>query len=539
VRRALRALITLSIAGAAAIAALWALASLTWPFGWDHGVFAWVGDVIVRGGMPYRDAFDVKGPLSFYPSAVVELVTGRNWWGIRLFDLLLLGATGLVVYRVSARFASRAAGIGAAAIWILAYGSTGFMNTAQPDGWVAWVLLLATTPFLLGANAPGPSRFAALGGAVAVTALLKPHYAAFLVLPAAAIALDARPAERGRQAGAAAAGFLVPIVLWAAAAAVTGSFAAYVDAFIRFNSAKNVDGMLGAVSESLSYGALTDPALLMALPLALAGIASIAPADRRAAWLLGAWVAVAIPLILLQRPYYPYRLHILTPVLAILVAAFLARPAHGVATAPDEPLSHSAQRALAAAFLVLALLVFGRFPLGEAARAARLVAGRGAAETHYRRYATWHSTAADERAAAAFLRDSLPPGAVFAWNHPAVAFLAGRPTTGRFQIETPVSARLAPGLRDRYLRLLAAELSAHPPTAVVTEDTLGVAESCLACLPPFAALGEPGRSLAAPFTLRFRSGTIVVYARSATATTGESRGIYSRAVRPGDPLETR
>ena len=46
-----------------------------------------VGDVIVRGGMPYRDAFDVKGPLSFYPSAFVQLVTGRTWWGIRAFDL--------------------------------------------------------------------------------------------------------------------------------------------------------------------------------------------------------------------------------------------------------------------------------------------------------------------------------------------------------------------------------------------------------------------------------------------------------------------
>ena len=85
--RAFRALVALVYAAAVAIVAAWAITYPTWPFGWDHGAFAWVGDVIARGGMPYRDAFDVKGPLSFYPSALVQLVAGRNWWGIRAFDL--------------------------------------------------------------------------------------------------------------------------------------------------------------------------------------------------------------------------------------------------------------------------------------------------------------------------------------------------------------------------------------------------------------------------------------------------------------------
>ena len=35
---------------------LWALASLRWPFGLDQGIFAWVGDTVLRGGWPYRDA---------------------------------------------------------------------------------------------------------------------------------------------------------------------------------------------------------------------------------------------------------------------------------------------------------------------------------------------------------------------------------------------------------------------------------------------------------------------------------------------------
>ena len=49
-----------------ALAIVWAFASLSFPFGWDQGIFAWVGSTIVDGGLPYRDAWDIKGPLTYY-----------------------------------------------------------------------------------------------------------------------------------------------------------------------------------------------------------------------------------------------------------------------------------------------------------------------------------------------------------------------------------------------------------------------------------------------------------------------------------------
>ena len=44
------------------LVAVWAVASLGWPFGLDQGIFAWVGDTVLRGGWPYRDAWEIKGP---------------------------------------------------------------------------------------------------------------------------------------------------------------------------------------------------------------------------------------------------------------------------------------------------------------------------------------------------------------------------------------------------------------------------------------------------------------------------------------------
>ena len=510
--RAFRALVAVALAAGLVLAAAWAVAYLAWPFGWDHGAFAWVGDVIVRGGMPYRDAFDVKGPLSFYPSALVQLATGRNWWGIRLFDLVLLVPCAVLVGRVGARFAGRVVGVGAAVLWVLAYANTGFMNTAQPDGWVAWVMLLAAAPLLLGARPLSRRHAAIIGAAAALAALLKPHYAAFLVLPLLLAAVDERGAERSRLALAAAAGFLVPIVAWLGIAAATGSLDAFLEAVIRFNSEKNSAGLVSALSESLSYGFLEDPVVLLGLPLAAAGIPAVARLDRRAAMLLGAWLVLSLPLILFQRPYYPYRLHIVSPVIALLAAGALSS-----IPSPDGATRRlGTGELLAGTLLLLGLVTLGRHPAGEIARWLRFASGATSGAEYYARYRSWMATAADERAAATFIADSTPAGArVFAWNHPAIAFLGRRPAGGRFLIETPVSVRLDEALRARYLDSLRSALTADPPDVVVTEDTLGLDGSCLACLPPYEAIGAAGRELAAPYRQRFRAGPIVVFVRPA------------------------
>ena len=64
--------------GLAALAAVWVTASLSWPFGWDQGILAWAGDVIHQGGMPYRDAWDIKGPLAYYLYALAQWLFGKN-----------------------------------------------------------------------------------------------------------------------------------------------------------------------------------------------------------------------------------------------------------------------------------------------------------------------------------------------------------------------------------------------------------------------------------------------------------------------------
>ena len=56
----------------AAVPFIWAPGSLFLPLGRDQGIFAWVGGVILSGGLPYADAWEVKGPLSHFEKHLVR-----------------------------------------------------------------------------------------------------------------------------------------------------------------------------------------------------------------------------------------------------------------------------------------------------------------------------------------------------------------------------------------------------------------------------------------------------------------------------------
>src|ERR1043166_2581740 len=49
--------------------------SLWYPFGRDQGVFAYAGRVILRGGWPYRDVWDLKPPGIYYTYAAMLACT--------------------------------------------------------------------------------------------------------------------------------------------------------------------------------------------------------------------------------------------------------------------------------------------------------------------------------------------------------------------------------------------------------------------------------------------------------------------------------
>ncbi|HET7111071.1 MAG TPA: glycosyltransferase family 39 protein [Gemmatimonadales bacterium] len=511
-QRATGILLGAAIGGLAAIALLWAVASLSWPFGFDQGAFAWVGDVILRGGVPYLDAFDVKGPMSFLPSAAVMAVAGRNWWGIRVFDLMLVSGMVITIVQLGRRYSSWTIAVAAALLWVLGYANAGYQFTAQPDGWMLWLLLFPLAPLSLG-DVPLRRQYLMLAGVAAgLAAMLKPFYVIFLVIPLALVWRNEREdGHRWVPCVLVLMAALAPIALLVGWLALHHALPAFWEAYVRFNLVKNSQAMSGAASEALSYGLVRDAFVLLFLPLALAGVAALRTEHSRGALVWGLWLALALPLVLVQRPYYPYRLLILSPVLAILAAAAFGAISASVRQAPS---SRAVSTVFGLALLSLGGIVLARYPLGEGLRWVKLASGRLSADDYYARYHQLSGTALDERLVSRRLAAISSPGdVVFAWNYPAVAVLANRRLLPRLSIDTPTEPTLPAVVREPYLDELRATRDRTPPDFVIAEDRLGREGACLSCLPPFSQLGASGEALAAPYQLVFRSGTLVMYRR--------------------------
>lgn len=161
-----------------------AAGSLTWPLGNDQSFFYFVAHSILRGGVPYRDAWELKGPLTYYVCAAVLAVFGHREISIRIFDLMVVGLFCWWLKRTVLRL-GWSAGQGAMFAMVyfgLWYVSQGFWNTAQPEEWGAFLIAMAVVLSI--ESSWLPMRTMVISGVlIALATLLKPTFIIFLPLP--------------------------------------------------------------------------------------------------------------------------------------------------------------------------------------------------------------------------------------------------------------------------------------------------------------------------------------------------------------------
>ncbi len=66
--------------------------------GRDSGIFLYIGSLILKGKIPYRDVWENKGPLVFYINALGLALTGGSRWGIWLLEFVFLFAASYIGY---------------------------------------------------------------------------------------------------------------------------------------------------------------------------------------------------------------------------------------------------------------------------------------------------------------------------------------------------------------------------------------------------------------------------------------------------------
>ncbi|HSJ14817.1 MAG TPA: glycosyltransferase family 39 protein [Longimicrobiales bacterium] len=523
--------------GLAALAVLCALITLTWPPGFDHGLYAWVADVVVRGGMPYRDAWDMHGPLVPYVFAVPQLLFGRQFWAVRLLDLIVLAAATVALYRLVRLLCGAPVARWTALLFTLFYFSLGFDDIAQPDGWVAFVLLVVVERLLRRPGVPPARELLLFGLVVGLGALVKPFFAAFASLPLLYVVGQTRAARPLLMSTAlVAAGAIAPPLVMIGWLAASGALSAFTEVHLRYAL-----GVYAVKSGSLVYTRAFGvarflggfPVVALALPAVLVG-AVVVLRLRPVATLLLAWLAIAVGVVALQDKFWTYHWLIAVPPLAVLGAIGIGRSLgfdrgalHSVSkmdsasasSAAASPRTTDGGAMLALALLALIVVHVSIQPARATLRGVRYAVGLYPSPRYlasfelgsfsplgYREAARWISANTDPEAqlamytrtaGVAYLSERETAFRLGGWRFP-VTHGAGRPAWHRYRAE--------------YLRDLE---RTRPEIVLVQEEDPQLAALPPAAMPLLSDFPELAAFLEANYDRAHAAGTLAVFRRRA------------------------
>ena len=455
-----------------------AAGSIWWPMGRDQGTFAWVGDVILRGGLPFRDAWEVKGPAIHYTYALAQWVFGRTLWGIRAFDLVFLMISSVALWRLLRHFGSGLAARIGTLLFIFLYIRQGYWSTAQADGWATMILILALYLVFV----PGQARnfrWIAAGLLVGLATLYKFTYLAFIV-PVATYALgEPHPSLRvaaGRVVVLVAACMFVLSLslIWLA---LHGALKDFLEIQLQFNATvyrlahgrSLLEHLFRIVNEFIFR-----PHILVQLPFFSFGIVSVWRTLRPFAMSLSVFFLVAVGVVVLQDKYYGYHW---TPVyvpLAIFTAMGITElerilTTQRVQTAMSPGLSRSWILAM-----IILIMIPVRPPMHRAAWSTYLF-NKSSRESFYARFGSYgsgdFSFLADKQLADYLGARTDAGDYVLVWGiEPLVNYLCGRAAPTRFGYNYALVASSGTSFHERYRREFLEDLTMQKPKYVVIVD---------------------------------------------------------------------
>jgi hypothetical protein len=467
----------------AAVLAIWAVKYVQLPLGADQGIMLWIADVIRGGGLPYRDTFDVRGPGFNYLHALILFVFGRNEWGIRVFDLLMLALGGWSVYRVAFRLVGKVGAVASTLLFLLWYAALDYWSTAQSDGWCASILAGVVALLLLGDARLTLWRAGAAGFLVGCCTLNKPTYAIFMLLPAVRVLLAHQNEMKWMLSRWAVAlvGFAVPIIACVGWFAANGALDDLIEVHLRWTVTMYsgiAQPWLTRVQDMIGW--LLTSKFAVALGLSVAGLLFLARTRRTDAILIGLWLGLALFNVVLQGKYWQYHWLVVYPPLAVLtgvgVHALARLAAAPVTSASDAGVDRDVAlvaRTLPIALIAVAFAAAIFIPSLEIYRWVKAEVGLTNANEYDRMqfgpYGRGPDTFVD--IARHIGANSTERDAVFVWGDiQGINYLSARRSPTRFGYVRALIRKRDTHFRPKYLREFFGALQAKPPTYVVAMD---------------------------------------------------------------------
>lgn len=469
----------LSLALAVALLLL-RLPSLAQPAGADQSLYAYIGDRILAGGLPYVDAWDQKPPAVHYTYAALRAIWPADGV-VAAADLAAAAACAWLLWRLAGQLGMGAAGPAAAIVFLLLSNPSftrlgGVRLRGQCESFIA--LAVAAAFVLLARPRAGRSDTWAMGGAgvlFGVAVLYKYNAAVYAAAGLAALWLWRRltpSSTLGLTAGSA-----LPIaavlIVFAAAGALADLYAATITYNLQY-SGETYRGAFDVVRYLVTFPVerarvdalwtVGGAGCLVLLPLALR--------DRRHLFPI-LWVAAACASIAINGSRgLPQYFAQANPALAL--AAAWGAVAGWAAVRPADR-RHRLILASAVALIVgVAVWRVNQFPklVEQTLFDAQRLAGTVSTTDYLARYADGRKySSLDSAELAALLQVHAredQPVYVFGFSGAAYVY-AGRVSASRFFWSRPVIAGFDPGLPGYGVAGLLADLEATPPAVVALQ----------------------------------------------------------------------
>ncbi|MBM3460192.1 MAG: hypothetical protein FJX77_16860, partial [Armatimonadetes bacterium] len=119
--------------------------TLAFPFGRDQATFAYMAQTILRGEMPYRDAWEVKPPGIYLLYSLVLAAApqpGSEMLLVRLADCAVALGIAVLLARILAHLGRPEAGPAAALFYAALYLQGSYWSLAQAESWANLLVLM-------------------------------------------------------------------------------------------------------------------------------------------------------------------------------------------------------------------------------------------------------------------------------------------------------------------------------------------------------------------------------------------------------------
>lgn len=467
------------------VIALAALQVLLFGFGRDQGIYAVVGDALLDGKMPYRDAWDFKPPGIYFVFAAAEALFGKAMSSIRLLEIAGLVALVFAFRRLGrVLFGSETAGLVGGALAVLIHAELEFWHTAQPESFggmlTVFALVLVTGSAVSGSTAGERLRGAAVAGALFGCAfLLKPPLGGGVIVCAAYLARaewlrTSTWKAAARPVIAAAVGSFCPILLVVSWFWIRGALPALRWTLFEFTPGYTTLGWHGTPQGLLWYAfteLLFGFSYVLPLGIALAiALPTTSDREREGMMLVAGITCVHLTGIALQAKFFQYHYSATLMLLSLVGGLGLYKGWRWLS-------GRSVAFTLAYVTVVVVLAEIrvalrhnpGTFWERSASRMAFLIArvpARDELDAKLYRVADY-DLGLDRRAARDVARLSAPDDSIFVWGfEPALYWFSERRPASRFIYDVPQRVEWQ---RDVARRDLLSDLRRDPPRVIVVQ----------------------------------------------------------------------